>query len=174
MTRSHLRKQFGELTKNTFESVPLWWVKGPGVLAADLDERSCKPEFREQIVDLVSRIASSSRSCCSPVVVKNLPLGADKGEVEGNRRSWLHLYRDRSNRIDIDYWHRKVLYTPVPRPPGDPSIQSTYRFGCFKPFYGRLRQAIQDYPRPSKTNRDHPRPTETIRDCPRPSEYHRK
>ena len=60
MTRSHLRKQFGELTKNTFESVPLWWVKGPGVLAADLDERSCKPEFREQIVDLVSRIASSS------------------------------------------------------------------------------------------------------------------
>ena len=56
MTRSHLRKQFGKLTKNTFESVPLWWVKGPGVLAADLDERSCKPEFREQIVDLVREL----------------------------------------------------------------------------------------------------------------------
>ena len=42
--RQNYEITFGELTKNTFESVPLWWIKGPGVLAGDLDERSCEPE----------------------------------------------------------------------------------------------------------------------------------
>ena len=54
---SHLRKQFGELTKNTFEFVPLWWIKGPGVLAGDLDERRCEPEFREWLSDPSSTTA---------------------------------------------------------------------------------------------------------------------
>ena len=59
-----------------------------------------------------------------------------------------------------------------------PSIQSTYRFGCFKPFYGnlnQLRRTTQDYMRPSETISDHPRPSETTRDHPRPlntNEYH--
>jgi len=41
--------------------------------------------------------------------------------------------------------------------PSIPSIptQSTYRFGCFKPFYGNLNQL-------RKTTQDHLRPSETI------------
>ena len=34
----------GELTKNTFESVPLWWIKSTGVLTGDLDKGRCEPE----------------------------------------------------------------------------------------------------------------------------------
>ena len=49
-----------------------------------------------------------------------------------------------------------------------PSIQSTYRFGCFKPFYGnlhQLRQTKTGHLRPSETIRDHCIPLNTI-------EYH--
>ena len=50
-----------------------------------------------------------------------------------------------------DYYHRKLLHTPAhpeiqfqSHPIPIPSqSQSTYRFGCFKPFYGNLNQLRQ-------------------------------
>ena len=43
---------------------------------------------------------------------------------------------------------------PPPTQSQSNPIPSTFRFGCFKPFYGnlnQLRQTIQDHPRPLNT-----------------------
>jgi hypothetical protein len=56
------------LTKDTLETIPIWGIKGAGVLAHHLNEGS-----RE------------------PVMVKHLSLGADEGQVEADRRCRLHF-----------------------------------------------------------------------------------
>ena len=71
-------------------------------------------------------------------------------------------------------WFISTVRCSIP-PPTRRSYPSnpTYRFVCFKPFYGnlnQLRQTKTGHLRPSKTIWDHPRPSETIRDHPRPSE----
>ena len=37
-------EKIDELTKNTFESVPLWGIKSTRVLTSDLDKGRCEPE----------------------------------------------------------------------------------------------------------------------------------
>ena len=63
------KRNFVKLTNNASVGCPVWSIKYSIGLAGSDEKRSGKP-----------------------VVVENLPLGADKGEVESDIGSWLKIW----------------------------------------------------------------------------------
>ena len=57
-------EKIDELTKNTFESVPLWGIKSTSVLTRDLDKGRCEPE--QIVVFPFEALAHQSWSKTSP------------------------------------------------------------------------------------------------------------